>query len=48
MNLKQKIVIVDYGVGNTNSVLNAIKYIGYSNVLISDNEKDTKDSHLRA
>ena len=44
MNLKQKIVIVDYGVGNTNSVLNAIKYIGYNNVLISENEKDINEA----
>ena len=36
MNLKQNIVIVDYGVGNTNSVLNAIKYLGYNKVTISD------------
>ncbi|MDL2143324.1 imidazole glycerol phosphate synthase subunit HisH [Flavobacterium tructae] len=38
MNLKQNIVIVDYGVGNTNSVSNAIKYIGYNKLIISDNE----------
>ena len=36
MNLKQNIVIVDYGVGNTNSVANAIKSLGYNKVIISD------------
>lgn len=38
MSLKQNIVIVDYGVGNTNSVSNAIKYLGYNKLTISDNE----------
>lgn len=31
------IVIIDYGVGNTNSVCNAIKYLGYKKLQISDN-----------
>ena len=35
MNLRKKIVIVDYGVGNTYSVFNAIKRLGYSNIIIS-------------
>ncbi len=30
------IVITDYGVGNTNSVSNAIKYLGYKKLQISD------------
>lgn len=38
MSLKQNIVIVDYGVGNTNSVSNAIKYLGYNKLTISDNQ----------
>ena len=33
-----KIVIIDYGVGNTHSVLNAIKFLGYKNIIISDEE----------
>jgi imidazole glycerol-phosphate synthase subunit HisH len=33
----QKIVIVDYGVGNTYSVSNAINHLGYTNLRISDN-----------
>ena len=32
------IVIIDYGVGNTHSVLNAIKFLGYKNIIISDEE----------
>ena len=36
----KKIVIIDYGVGNVFSVYNAIKYLGYSNVKISYDEKD--------
>jgi len=38
MSLVQNIVIVDYGVGNTYSVANAIKYLGYSKLSISDEE----------
>ena len=33
-----KIVIVNYGIGNMHSVYNAIKYLGYNKVQISDNE----------
>ena len=33
-----KIVIVNYGIGNTHSVYNAIKYLGYNKIQISDNE----------
>lgn len=33
------IVIIDYGIGNTHSVSNAIKYLGYKNIIISDDEK---------
>ena len=38
------IVIIDYGVGNTHSVLNAIKFLGYKNITISDNETIIKKS----
>ena len=34
--IAQKIVIVDYGVGNTYSVSNAINHLGYTNLRISD------------
>lgn len=36
---KPTIVIIDYGIGNTHSVSNAIKYLGYKNIIISDDEK---------
>ncbi|RAJ33465.1 imidazole glycerol phosphate synthase subunit HisH [Pedobacter cryoconitis] len=39
MSLKHNIVIVDYGVGNTYSVSNAIKSLGYNKLIISDDEK---------
>ncbi len=32
------IVIIDYGIGNTYSVRNAIEFLGYKNLKISDNE----------
>jgi glutamine amidotransferase len=44
MSLNQNIVIVDYGVGNTNSVYNAIKYLGYKRLTISDQEKDIQNA----
>ena len=40
MNLKQNNVIIDYGVGNTHSVFNAIKLLGYSRLRISDKQED--------
>lgn len=39
---KQNIVIIDYGVGNTHSVSNAISYLGYKKLKISDNEEHIK------
>lgn len=38
------IVIIDYGVGNTYSVSNAIKFLGYHNLLISDREADIRNA----
>ena len=35
---KPTIVIIDYGIGNIHSVSNAIKYLGYKNIIISDDE----------
>ncbi len=46
MSLKTNIVIVDYGVGNTYSVSNAIKHLDYSKVLISDQEQDIKNADV--
>ncbi len=39
---KQNIVIIDYGVGNTHSVSNAISYLGYKKLKISDSEEQIK------
>jgi len=36
--IQQKIVIIDYGVGNTHSVSNSIRYLGYKSLKISDKE----------
>jgi imidazole glycerol-phosphate synthase subunit HisH len=41
--LKARIIIIDYGVGNTYSVANAIKYLGYGNIKVSDNYNDIKN-----
>jgi glutamine amidotransferase len=39
MSLSQNIVIVDYGVGNTYSVKNAIEYLGYKKLKVSDDPR---------
>ncbi|HXB41278.1 MAG TPA: imidazole glycerol phosphate synthase subunit HisH [Bacteroidia bacterium] len=44
MNLKQKIIIIDYGVGNTHSVSNALFFLGYRHIKISANETDIKNA----
>ncbi|MBX2931659.1 MAG: imidazole glycerol phosphate synthase subunit HisH [Chitinophagaceae bacterium] len=40
------IVIIDYGVGNTHSVFNAINFLGYKKVKISDNPEIIKKADL--
>ena len=40
-----KIVIIDYGVGNTYSVANALRHLGYNKVTISSKESDIKNAH---
>jgi glutamine amidotransferase len=44
MSTKQKIVIVDYGVGNVHSVYNAISLLGYKKIKISALESDIKNA----
>lgn len=39
------IVIIDYGVGNTYSVINAILRLGYTKVKVSDKEDDIKSAN---
>ena len=34
-----KLVIIDYGIGNTKSLVNAFKKIGLDNIILTDNEK---------
>jgi len=41
---KQKIVIVDYGVGNVYSVYNAIAFLGYKKIKISALENDMREA----
>lgn len=42
--ISPKIVIIDYGVGNTHSVYNAIECLKYTRIRISDNEKIIRDA----
>lgn len=42
--INPKIVIIDYGVGNTQSVSNAISYLGYKKLKISENQKDIESA----
>lgn len=40
MNSKLKIGIIDYGVGNTYSIFNALSYLSYSKISITDKESE--------
>jgi glutamine amidotransferase len=42
---KQKVVIIDYGVGNTHSVSNALNYLGYR-VVISNQKNHIKEAEV--
>lgn len=44
MSLNPSIVIIDYGVGNTYSVANAIRFLGYRKIDISDKEKAIREA----
>lgn len=44
MKTNPSIVIIDYGVGNTYSVANAINYLGYRKIKVSDQEKDIREA----
>jgi glutamine amidotransferase len=44
MSQSPTIVIIDYGVGNTYSVINAILRLGYTKVKVSDKEADIKSA----
>ncbi len=44
MKKNPSIVIIDYGVGNTYSVANAIGFLGYNKIKISDQQKDIRDA----
>lgn len=46
MKLNQKIVIVDYGVGNIYSISNSILFLGYTNLKISDNKSDLENADV--
>ncbi|MBP9887400.1 MAG: imidazole glycerol phosphate synthase subunit HisH [Leptospiraceae bacterium] len=46
MSSKLKICIVDYGVGNVYSVSNALSYLGYTRLKISDKENEIKNSDV--
>lgn len=44
MSKNPSIVLVDYGVGNTYSVSNAIRYLGYKKIRISDQEQHIREA----
>ena len=46
MSLNLKIAIVDYGIGNVYSVYNAIKFLGYRNIRITDKPIELKSSDV--
>lgn len=44
MKKNPSIVIIDYGVGNTYSVANAISFLGYKKIKVSDQEQDIREA----
>lgn len=44
MKKNPSVVIIDYGVGNTYSVANAINYLGYKKIKISSQEQDIRQA----
>lgn len=46
MNLSQKIAIVDYGIGNIYSITNAIHFLGYNNLILTDKQKELNDADV--
>lgn len=46
MKRNQKIVIIDYGVGNIHSVSNAINYLGYNNIMISSDQNQISQADV--
>ncbi len=44
--MKCKICIADYGCGNTKSIFNAIKYLGYKTIISGKNKDISESSHL--
>ncbi len=44
MKKNPSVVIVDYGVGNTYSVANAIGFLGYHKIKVSDQQKDIREA----
>ncbi|MFN8577353.1 MAG: imidazole glycerol phosphate synthase subunit HisH [Candidatus Sericytochromatia bacterium] len=46
MSLNQKILIIDYDIGNISSILNSINFLGYKNIKVSSSHKDINDADL--
>jgi glutamine amidotransferase len=44
MKKNPSVVIIDYGVGNTYSVANAIRFLGYNKIKVSDQQKDIREA----
>ncbi len=44
MKKNPSVVIIDYGVGNTYSVANAIRFLGYNKIKVSDHQNDIRDA----
>ena len=44
--IKKKVAIIDYGMGNLKSIINALDYLGVENKLISDPKYLFKYSHI--
>ena len=44
--MKKNICITDYGCGNTKSIQNALKFLGYKAIISNKNKDIKKSTHL--
>jgi glutamine amidotransferase len=46
MSVKLKISVIDYGMGNLKSVFNSLRYIGYTNLFLTDSIRQISNSDM--
>ncbi len=46
MSKNKKICVIDYGMGNIRSIFNALSFLGYKNILLTDSTQEIRTSDL--